>query len=285
MNLRNKHYGVVEGFYRHPYTWNERADCIRLLAETGCNTYVYGPKIDPFHRKKWYQPYPSDTLKKFTDLAAYSKSMGIRFNYALSPMMHPEPDRLIKKVRAMMHAGIAYFSVFFDDIKVPLNATTATAQCSCVNELYSYMKRTISDPVLFFCPTQYRGFKNTEYIQKVAQSLDTRIEMFWTGKYVVSHRITDMQIDRITQIYRRPPLIWDNLFANDYIPGVRHAFPYRYRSPSIIDRCPGILINPMNQYVKSKPLIRTAAMFFKNPKQYVPRKAWRKAIETLSSKR
>ena len=285
MNPRNKHFGVVEGFYRRPYTWDERVDCVQLLSETGCNTYVYGPKIDPYHRKRWKEKYPPDDLRKFANLAGESKKRGIHFNYALSPMAYPEPVSLIKKVSSMMNAGVEHFSVFFDDISVPLNADTAKTQCDCANELYAYLKKTISHPVLFFCPTQYRGFKNTDYIQTVARMLDNHIEIFWTGKYVVSHRITDKQLDRITHIYNKPPLIWDNLFANDYIPGVVHAFPYRYRTPSLIDRSNGILINPMNQYRKSRPLIYTAALYFKDPKNYIPREAWRMAIRALDAKR
>jgi len=285
MSHRTKHFGIVEGFYRQPYTWEERCDCIRMLAETDCNTYVYGPKTDPFHRRRWKEPYPGDTMRAFTRLNKLCKDLGIRFNYAISPVSQPDTEDLIRKIRTMAAIGIESFSIFFDDIKVPLTSETATVQCACTNEVYAYLKKTITQPILFFCPTQYRGLKNSEYIRSVAQSLEKEIDIFWTGKHVVSPRITEKQIHRITELYGKPPLIWDNIFANDYIPGVIHAFPYRYRPSSLVTRCKGILINPMNQYRRSKPLIFTAALFFRDPEHYTPRIAWHKAIQTVGTKK
>jgi hyaluronoglucosaminidase len=72
-------------------------------------------------------------------------------------------------------------------------------------------------------------------------------------------------------------LIWDNIFANDYIPGKILRFPYRNRTPTIINKIKGILINPMNNYLQSKPLIYTAAEYFKDPENYDPVKAWQNA--------
>lgn len=285
MERRNKHFGVVEGFYRRPYSWEERRDCIKLLADTGCNIYVYGPKIDPFHRRRWKEPYPQDTMRAFSRLVSLSKKMGIQFNYAISPISQPVTKDIIHKIALMVGIGIESFSIFFDDIKVPLTRETAFAQCDCAHELYAYLKKAVTKPMLFFCPTQYRGFKDTQYIRTIAEVLNKKIEIFWTGKHVVSPRITEQQIERIAALYGKPPLIWDNLFANDYIPGVIHAFPYRYRSPALVTQCHGILINPMNQYIKSKPLIYTAALFFKDPEHYAPREAWREAIQTLDAKR
>ena len=77
---------------------------------------------------------------------------------------------------------------------------------------------------------------------------------------------------------KRPLLIWDNIFANDYLPGVILKFPYRYRAPQIVEQTQGILINPMNQYKTSKPLIYTAAEFIKAPYRYVPKEAWKQAM-------
>jgi hyaluronoglucosaminidase len=277
--MKNKHFGVVEGFYRRPYSWKQRLDCIAFIARLGCNTYVYGPKADPFHRKHWQKNYPSDAMRAFAHAAALSKKVGIRFNYALSPMAQPDCKAIIAKVRTMTDAGIEHFSIFYDDIKVPLDEKTAMSQARTANELYAFLKQEIASPVVLFCPTQYRGFKDTEYIRTIAEILNDRIEIFWTGKFVVSPFITRGQIERIMVLYKRPPLIWDNIFANDYIPGRIHAFPYRYRAKEVVHKSRGILINPMNQYAPSKPLIYTAATFFQDPDHYVPREAWREATK------
>ena len=50
--------GVIEGFYGPPYTFDQRRDLFRFLAEADLNTYVYAPKLDPYHRDRWREPYP-----------------------------------------------------------------------------------------------------------------------------------------------------------------------------------------------------------------------------------
>lgn len=277
------HFGVVEGFYRRPYSWEQRYDCIRFLSDLGCNTYVYGPKADHYHRRQWHLPYPAEIMHAFKNAATLSKEKRIRFNYALSPMARTDSTAIKTKIRHMMTAGIEHFSLFYDDIEVACDRATALAQTATANSLYAFLKRRIPHPTLLFCPTQYRGFRDTEYLQTIAETLDMHIDIFWTGRFVVSPWITAKQIQRITLQYKRPPLIWDNIFANDYIPGTVHAFPYRYRAPAAIFNTRGILINPMNQYLRSKPLIYTAALFFRDPEHYVPRFAWREATRILGT--
>ncbi|MCX7995484.1 MAG: protein O-GlcNAcase [candidate division WOR-3 bacterium] len=276
MAKNNKIFGVVEGFYGRYYSFQERCDLIKFLAELGLNTYVYGPKSDPYHRKEYYRFYPSNQLKEFETLNTLAKRYKINFNYALSPGPRPSLDAILKKITSMLKTGIEHFSIFFDDIKIKLDAKSALMQIRCANEVYTMLKDKGKDTALYFCPTQYRGFERNEYIETVARNLNKNTQIFWTGKSVVSKKITVKDIENITQILQRPPLIWDNIFANDYIPGIILKFPYRNREPGIIDKVSGILLNPMNQYLQSKPLIYTAAQFFKDPYHYHPKDVWQR---------
>lgn len=274
--MTGKVFGVIEGFYRRQYTLTQRLDLIDFLKNVGLNTYVYGPKADVHHRREWREEYPKYKLKEFEKIAEYSRRKRIKFVYALSPGMRPDTAGVIGKIDSMIATGIRYYSIFFDDIKVPLNACTAARQVEVANTLLKHLKKTLGNTSLSFCPTQYRGFKNTEYINYVAANLLHNIDVFWTGKNVVSWAITERDVARITEIMNRPVIIWDNIFANDYIPGRILRFPYRRRAPGIVEAVKGILINPMNNYTESKPLITTAAMFFNDPYGYDTRIAWRK---------
>lgn len=280
--MGNKFFGVVEGFYCKPYTFSERLDLIKFLSVIGLDTYVYGPKQDIYHRERWFSEYPKSKKNEFKELNALSISNNVRFNYALSPMSDPQSNKIINKVHSMIEIGISQFSLFYDDITVPLNKETAVKQIATANELLLFLKKKISKPIVFFCPTQYHGFKDTEYIKTISDGLDKSIEIFWTGPKIVSKRIDSCHLDKISGITKRKPLIWDNLFANDYQPGTILNFPYRYRASQIIEKTCGILINPMNQYQASKPLIFTAAEFIKAPYKYIPKKAWKKAIAFLN---
>jgi len=270
-------FGVVEGFYRRPYTSTQRLDLIGFLSDLGLNTYVYGPKSDPFHRKKWYEPYPKHKLDEFAQLSERCRKKKIDLVYALSPVYCPDLERAIKKIASFVAIDVTHFSIFFDDIKVKLNAATAEKQLHIVNGLFEYLCEEITDPYLLFCPTQYHGFKETPYIKVIATSLNRKVDVFWTGKNIVSTSISQKDIERVTRLIGRPILIWDNIFANDYIPGKILRFPYRNRAPEIIKATRGILINPMNNYSDSKPLIYTAAQFFKNPHTYDPKQTWKEA--------
>jgi hyaluronoglucosaminidase len=275
----NKLFGVVEGFYRRPYRFEQRLDLVDFLAKLGLNTYVYGPKADPYHRREWRKPYPKQKLLEFARLNDDCRKKHVRFFYALSPMRRPELPAVLAKIARMLDIGISRFCIFFDDIRVPLTATTAQKQVHIINGLYEYLQSKTSEPSLLFCPTQYRGFKRTQYLDCVAYNTHPEVHIFWTGKYVVSPRITEKDIARITEMLGRPVLIWDNIFANDYIPGKILRFPYRYRSPGILRGITGILINPMNNYLASKPLIYTAAQFFRDPLNYHPTTAWKQATD------
>ena len=85
--------GVVEGFYGPPYTFEQRRSLFRFLPTAGLNTYLYAPKLDPYHRERWREPYPSDFLDHFGELADAAGTGGTRFVYALSPGLSLDPDK------------------------------------------------------------------------------------------------------------------------------------------------------------------------------------------------
>ena len=274
---RNKYFGVVEGFYRRPYTHDQRCDLIKFLVNNGLNTYVYAPKSDIYHRKAYSRFYPGKKIKEFKALNQLAKNRGVLFNYALAPGTKPDSRMILQKIKQVIDAGIVHYSLLYDDIKVPMTSETAEIQSDTANQLFDLLRVNNPDSVLFFCPTQYCGFEQNDYISTIGQQLDRQILIFWTGNKVVSRRITLKQTIRITRLLGRPPLIWDNLFANDYIPGTIFRTPYHGREPGIVNETSGILINPMNEYRWSKPLIYTAALFFKNPHKDNGHKAWQEA--------
>lgn len=279
--MERKRFGVVEGFYRRPYTFRQRLDLVDLLQALGLNTYVYGPKADPFHRRHWPEPYPPEKLREFERINERCNARAIRFVYALSPARKTGIDAVIRKIDTMLATGVEHYSLFFDDIKVPLTAQTAEGQLGVVHALMAHLSGRCRGATLSFCPTQYRGFRKTEYIETIAARLHPAIDVFWTGKTVVARSITERDVERIAQIIGRPVLIWDNLFANDYMPGTILRFPYRRRAPGMMKHIKGILLNPMNNYEASKPLIRTAAAFFRSPRTYDTRRAWRQATRSV----
>ncbi len=263
MKKNRKIFGVVEGFYGRYYSFYERCDLIKFLAELGLNTYVYAPKSDPYHRIEYYKEYPLNIIKEFETLNNLAQKYRINFNYGLSPGANPELKLIVKKIKTMIKIGIKHFSLLYDDIEIGLNTKNASIQGQTANEVYKIVKQNNAKGMLFFCPTQYCGFEKNDYILTIAKKLNPDIKIFWTGPDVVSKKITVKDVDKITGLINRPPLIWDNIYANDYIPGIILKSPYKNRTPGILKKISGILLNPMNQYLQSKPLLYSASKFFK----------------------
>ena len=53
--------GVVEGFYGTPWSHEARLSLIDFYGRYKMNTYIYGPKDDPYHSSpNWRKPYPEN---------------------------------------------------------------------------------------------------------------------------------------------------------------------------------------------------------------------------------
>lgn len=85
--------------------------------------------------------------------------------------------------------------------------------------------------------------------------------MCFTGSKVISRLLTVESIEEITEVLRRPPVIWDNLHANDYDQKRVFLGPYAGRSPDLIPRLRGVLTNPNCEYGANFVAIHTLAQW------------------------
>lgn len=72
--------------------------------------------------------------------------------------------------------------------------------------------------------------------------------LFVLGVKVVSKKMTIKHLEEVTAVFRRPPLIWDNIHANDYDPRRIFLGAYDGRSPEIIPYLRGVLTNPNTEF-------------------------------------
>ena len=63
--------GFIDGFYGE-WTHENRMDLIRFCGENKMNTYIYGPKSDPYHTAQWRDPYPAEQLAQLADCLLYT---------------------------------------------------------------------------------------------------------------------------------------------------------------------------------------------------------------------
>lgn len=68
-------------------------------------------------------------------------------------------------------------------------------------------------------------------------------------------------IEEITEVMRRPPVLWDNLHANDYDQKRVFLGPYSWRSPQLIGKLRGVMTNPNCEYGANFVGIHTLAQW------------------------
>jgi protein O-GlcNAcase / histone acetyltransferase len=272
--------GVIEGFYGAPWSAAERVELFEWMARWRLNTYMYAPKDDLKHRAVWRESYSGEEADRFKELIHACGTRGIRFVYALSPgldIRYDDPAELQVlqgRVDQMMTLGCRDFALLFDDIPDRLDAAViarfgslAAAQCDLTNTLVRWIVEKEPRARVAFCPTPYcsrmvdAGLGGEGYLQTVGRELMPSIGVFWTGPDIVSREITTDHVREIAAILRRPPIIWDNLFANDYDGHRFFCGPYAGRARELRTETSGLLLNPNNELLLNYVPLHTFSAF------------------------
>ncbi|MBM4000980.1 MAG: hypothetical protein FJ297_15815 [Planctomycetes bacterium] len=288
--------GIVEGFYGRPWTGRQRLELFCRMADLGLNAYVYAPKDDLKHRAIWREAYSDDELTPFREQIDRCERLGIAWVYALAPgldIRFSDPnDRLALGLRfeQLRAIGARHFALLFDDLPGSLSdrdqsayPSLAAAHCDVVNATVERIELD-SDGWFLFCPTPYcdqmdrDGVGGAGYLDRVGRSLHPGVDVFWTGPDIVSTEIPEASIRGLAERIGRPPVVWDNLFANDYDFHRVHCGPYSGRERDLIGATRGILINPNNEFCLNTVPFRTFAEFCGGSGAWRPYDAYRAAV-------
>ncbi|XP_059468397.1 protein O-GlcNAcase isoform X2 [Neocloeon triangulifer] len=268
--------GVVEGFYGRPWTSEQRKDLFVKMKKWGMDSYLYAPKDDYKHRAYWRDLYSVEEAEHLTALVSAAKESGITFYYAISPGLDityssvKEVAALKRKLEQVSQFGCQAFALLFDDIEPEMSEADkevfqsfAHAQVSVTNEIFQHL----GQPKFMLCPTQYCAaravpdVKASEYLNTIGSKLLPEIDVMWTGPKVISRLLTFESIEEITDVLKRPPIIWDNLHANDYDQKRVFLGPYAGRSPDLMRKLRGVLTNPNCEYGANFVAIHTLAQW------------------------
>uniref|UniRef100_A0A3P9HZE9 protein O-GlcNAcase n=1 Tax=Oryzias latipes TaxID=8090 RepID=A0A3P9HZE9_ORYLA len=252
--------GVVEGFYGRPWSIDQRKVLFQWMQLWGLNTYLYGPKDDLKHRLLWREVYSPEEEGQLRTLIVEAQSRGLQFVYALSPgqdiVFSSSCDLALlkRKLRQVADLGCQAFAILFDDIDASMCqadseafASSAHAQVTVTNEVYRFLGEP---PVFLFCPTEYcsslcsPSVSKSPYLQTVGEDLLPEISVIWTGSKVISRKLSVDGLAEVKSVLQRPPLIWDNLHANDYDSRRLFLGPFKGREPGLRSHLRGLLLNP-----------------------------------------
>lgn len=285
--------GVVEGFYGTPWSHQVRMSLIDFYGKFKMNTYLYGPKDDPFHScPNWRLPYPEKEAQNIKELVQACKRNRVDFVWAIHPgqdIKWNEEDyqNLVNKFNWMYDLGVRDFAIFFDDISG--EGTNPLKQTELLNRLTDDFVKAKGDvSPLTVCPTDYsKLWANPTPQGSLAiygNSLNPDIKVFWTGDVVCSD-LTPETMEWINSRIKRPAYYWWNYPVTDYIRNFILQGPVYGLDTSLTkENVCGVVSNPMEHGEASKLALYGVADYTWNIANYNPIDSWERGLQELAPK-
>lgn len=282
--------GVVEGFYGTPWSHAVRLSLIEYYGRHKMNTYLYGPKDDPYHSSpNWRLPYPPAEATKIRELAGTARRNRVDFVWAIHPgkdIKWNEEDyrNLVNKLEMMYDLGVRHFAIFFDDIDG--EGTNPKRQAELLNRINADFVRVKGDVgPLTVCPTDYsKAWAKPGPDGPLAiygRDLDPDVKVFWTGDVVCSD-LTPSTLDFINSRIKRPAFYWWNFPVSDYCRNMLLLGPvYGLDTTLTSNETCGIVSNPMEHGEASKTALYGVADYSWNVGAYNPLDNWERSINDI----
>jgi hyaluronoglucosaminidase len=265
---------------------------VDFLGTHGYNMFVYAPKNDPIHRKRWHEPYLPVELRRFSELMGRCLQHDMEFVFAISPMKfhYTDPahfEQLWQKLTPMYEMGVRSFALLLDDMPDKFHypddgerfATIAHAQAWLNNALLARLEEAGGVRRLIFCPTEYCGEGVSPYLSTLGEELRPEIDVFWTGTEVCAQFLKTADAAVVNATLKRRVLYWDNYPVNDGPMQDRpHMRPIRGRDVDLETVCRGIVANGSLQPEVAKIPLYTYGQFMCNPAEYEPEASWQEAL-------
>ena len=290
-DLRDR--GVVEGFYGTPWSHEVRLSLIDFYGRNKLDSYLYGPKDDPYHSTpNWRQPYPEKEAKNIRELVEASKKARVDFVWAIHPggdlrWTEEDYDSLVNKFDMMYDLGVRDFAIFFDDING--EGTNPVKQAEWLNRLTNdFVKKKGDVSGLVMCPTDYsRLWANPTPEGSLAifgRELDPTIDVMYTGDVVCSD-LTHDTMNFLNERIKRPGYYWWNYPVTDYCRNIIMQGPvYGLDSTMTAEEVLGFVSNPMEHGEASKLALYGVADYAWNTNDYNPIDNWERGLTELTPK-
>ncbi|GAA3479431.1 beta-N-acetylglucosaminidase domain-containing protein [Streptomyces yanii] len=275
--------GFIEGFYGTPWSHENRKDLMSFGGDFKINSYLYGPKDDPYHASRWREPYPPEKLAELKELVDKGLETNVEFVWAahvggkINLGSDADIQALKNKFDQMYGIGVRQFAIFFDD-----SATNNDQLVNFITRIDSeYIKPKGDVKPIIFCPQYYRkdsGSQATINYLKSISRFPKDVEIMWTGDNVVSP-VKQSVIDWVTQYIDRPVYMWWNYPVNDLgRAGYVHMGPSKGLYPGV-KNISGFVSNPMNQAQASKVSLFSVADYTWNTDEYDAELSWQDSFD------
>lgn len=280
--------GIIEGFFGASWPWARRQTYAASLRRIGYGSYIYAPKDDKYLRREWMQDWPDEDFDQLKRLAQELHRQQVRFGIGLSPFEAYKDyssavrERLIEKVRVIeQELAPDIFCILFDDMRGDTPQLAAT-QLRMIDDIAA----STSARRIIMCPTYYStdpvlervfGAMPEDYLETLGRSLDSRVDVFWTGPKVCSSEYPRGHLEAVAHKLARKPFLWDNYPVNDsrLMSAFLHLRAFTHRPSTLRELLAGHAVNPMKQPALSEIPLATLPMSYAQGARYDPTEAWR----------
>ncbi len=274
--------GTVEGYYGDPWSTAAREYQFRMYGKYKLNTYIYGPKDDPYHHGKWRENYPKQQADALKELVKVATENHVNFVWALhlggvfdTNNRAGEYKTLVSKLEFMYGLGVRSFGVFFDDFG-KADAPLQSEICNYIVE--NFLKKKSDCTPLIMCPSQYnRGWANGDYLDVLGDKLDPSVNVMWTGSSVCSD-ITEECMVWVNKRLKRKAFIWWNWPVTDYCKTALTMGRTYGLETKVKDKISGMTLNPMDKADASLIGILGAGIWSWNVEKFDSDKVWKDLI-------
>ena len=281
--------GTVEGFYGTPWAHDDRLRQLQFYGNLKLNTYIYGPKDDPYHSSPhWRDAYPTADANRLKELIEAANRNKVDFVWAIHPGKDIQWNKadsvaLLNKFDAMYQLGVRSFAVFFDDISGV--GTDPMKQASLLNYIHTdFIAQKPDVKPLIMCPTEYnKSWSNPKpntYLDILGKELHPSIHIMWTGNRVVDD-ITLEGLAWVNKRIQRPAFVWWNFPVSDYVRDHLLMGASYGLDTAAAHAMSGFVSNPMERAEPSKVAIFSVADYAWNTDQYNPDQSWKDAMTEL----
>ncbi len=276
--------GVVEGFYGNAWSYDDRVRQFEFYGRNKLNTYIYGPKDDPYHRSKWRELYPAEDAARLKALNDEARRNKVKFVWGIHPAgdhswQDDDNRATIRKFEQMYDLGFRNFAVFFDDVfGKQADGKKHAEYMAYIME--NFVKKHPDIESVIICPSLYnKAWKNSfqdTYLEDISV-MDPSIMVMWTGNSVVD-MIDVADMEWINSRIGRPAYIWLNYPVSDYC--INHLLmgPFTGNEAAATRMVSGFTANPMEYAEASKVSLYSNADFLWNPDAYDSAASWERAL-------
>jgi len=285
--------GVLEGFYGPPWSHAERLDMVDFLADHDFNLFVLAPKDEASQRWDWRSQLSDSDRVNIAEITTRARANGIEIMCCVSPGLSirysdtHDRQALVDRMLAFHQLGVKRIGLLLDDIPEDLQFEEDRSAYQSIAQAHGALATRVAqalwavspDIELAVCPLVYHGIGDEQHVVELGEALHPRIDIFWTGREICSHRLDLLDAAVFMRSTRRPPLYWDNYPVNDVaMVGELHIGPYRGRDRHLYRLSAGIAANASDRAETSKISLATIGDYLRDPEGYSPERSWENAI-------